>query len=250
MKIIIESDYERLSKKAGEIVAGLIHDKPNALLVLPAGDTPLGMYQQLAHKRAELSLVFRDVRVLALDEWGGLGADHPMSCHYSIKTAFVDSLGLPDANFHSLNGAVKDPERECRRYNQLLAKIGPVDLAILGLGLNGHIGFNEPATQLPAEAHVAKLAPSTMARAKNQMGDDLAPTYGLTLGMAQIMRAQQVLLLASGHQKSDAVSQMLTGPISTEFPASLLQLHPAATFLMDEAAAAQLADHSAGNLTV
>jgi glucosamine-6-phosphate deaminase len=250
VKIIIEPDYKQLSKKASQIVAAFIHDKPNALLVLPAGDTPLGMYQQLAQKRVELSLVFHDVRVLALDEWGGLEADHPMSCHYRIKTAFVDSLGLPDANFHSLDGAVKDPVRECRRYNQLLAKIGPVDLAILGLGLNGHIGFNEPAPQLPAEAHVVKLAPSTITRAKNQMGDDLAPSYGLTLGMAQIMRAQQVLLLASGHQKSDTVSQMLTGPISTEFPASLLQLHPAATFLMDEAAAGQLADHSAGYLTV
>jgi glucosamine-6-phosphate deaminase len=240
MTLIIESDYERLSKRAGEIVATFIHDKPDGILMLPTGATPIGMYQELAQKWAEPSLVIRDMCILVLDEWGGLGPDHPMSCHYSIKTGFVDPLGVPATNFHFLDGGTKDPVAECQRYNQLLAKIGPVDLAILGLGLSGHIGLNEPAPQLSAEAHVVRLVPSTIARAKKQMGDGLAPTYGLTLGMAQIMQAQQVLLLASGHQKANQVAEMLTGPITTEFPASLMQMHPAVTFLIDEAASAQL----------
>ena len=249
MKLIIEPDYERLSKRASEIVVALIHGKRDALLVLPAGATPTGMYRHLTQKQTDLSPDMQDVRVLALDEWGGLGPDHPMSCHYSIKTALVDPLGLPNTNFHSLNGAAKDPTGECQRYNQLLAEIGPADLAILGLGLSGHIGLNEAAVQLSAEAHVTRLAPSTIARVKSQIGDNLAPTYGLTLGMAQIMQAQQVLLLVSGHKKAEAVGRMLAGPITTDFPASLLQLHPAATLLLDEAAAVQLDDYDAIYLT-
>jgi 6-phosphogluconolactonase/glucosamine-6-phosphate isomerase/deaminase len=174
---------------------------------------------------------------MVLDEWGGFGPGHPLSCQFGIREPFAKPLGLPEINFHTLDGSTRDPALECRRYDQLLEKFGPADLAILGLGINGHIGLNEPAPQLSAQAHMTKLAPSTLTRVKSQMGDDQAPTHGLTLGMAQIMGARQLLLLASGRQKAKAVKKMLSGPITTEFPASLLQLHPAATFLIDEAAA-------------
>jgi glucosamine-6-phosphate deaminase len=179
---------------------------------------------------------------MALDEWGGRGPEHPLSCRHTIATALVEPVGLAPDRFHGLDGTAADPEAECRRYAALFTALGPPALALVGLGTNGHVGFNEPAVRLPAAVHKVALAPATMARAQEELGDERVTPYGLTLSLAQIMKAREMVLIASGSHKAAAVGGMFSGVLTTTCPASLLHLHPAVTVFLDEAAAALATD--------
>lgn len=237
MQLIVTADYRRLSEQAAEHVARVVERKPAALLVLPTGDSPLGMYQCLLKIQRQRALDFSQARIAVLDEWGGLGREHPLSCHFCIKHTVADPAGIRAENLYSLDGAAADPRAECRRYSQLLEELGPPDIAVLGVGLNGHIGFNEPSETLMSEAHVSTLAQATREKARVSMNGIDPPSFGLTMGMAQVMQAKQLLVLISGRPKAQIAGQMLNGPISTHLPASLLKLHPQAILFMDSAAA-------------
>lgn len=240
MDVQIEPDYERVSEVAAARIMNVVCRQPDALLVLPAGETPLGIYDFLVNAQAIGEIDLRRVIIFALDEWGGRGRDHPLSCHQAIARTLVQKCAIPSSQFHSLDGLAPDPEEECRRYSELLETLGPPALSLVGLGTNGHVGFNEPAEQLPLQAHRAALAPATLARARKELGTGDVVSYGLTLSMVQITSAQEVLLVASGSHKAQAVSNMFCGDLTTRCPASLLHLHPAASVIVDEAAAMRI----------
>lgn len=237
MDIRIEPDYQRVSECAAARIMDAVRRQPDALLVLPAGETPLGIYDLLVKAQAKGEVDLRRVTIFALDEWGGRGRDHPLSCHQAIARTLVQKCGIPSSQFHSLDGIAPEPEEECQRYSELLATLGPPALSLVGLGTNGHVGFNEPAEHLPLKAYPATLASPTLARAKRELGDEPVAPFGLTLSLAQIMSAQEVVLVACGSHKAQAVRSMLSGGLTTMHPASLLHLHPAATAIFDEVVA-------------
>jgi glucosamine-6-phosphate isomerase len=237
MDVVVVDNYEEMSRGAADIVVALARQEPEALVILPAGETPKGLYRLLAAAQRAGTADFSRLTVMALDEWGGRSPDNPLSCRQLIATAFVDQVRIPPERFHALDGTALDPEAACRRYGALLTKLGRPSLAVLGLGTNGHIGLNEPAASLPIGTHVVPLAGTTLARAATELGGQAASPYGLTLGMDQIMSAEKILLLASGRHKQTAVRAMLAGPIRTTLPASLLHLHPNVVVILDETAA-------------
>jgi glucosamine-6-phosphate isomerase len=236
MKVEVVDSYQALSQKAAEMIIKLVQQEPEALVIFPSGDTPRGTYRRLVAVHQAGGVDLSRLTVMALDEWGGRSRRHPLSCHQMIATSFVERVGIPPERFLSLDGAAADPEAECHRYEVLLSSGRPV-LSLLGLGPNGHIALNEPALSLSVKTHVVPLAQTTLARAEEEMVGQAVASYGLTLGMPQIMSAVTILLLASGPHKATAVQAMFSGLITTECPASLLHLHPNVQVILDEAAA-------------
>jgi galactosamine-6-phosphate isomerase len=227
-------DYETLSRRAADWVSERLQNRPAALLCLAAGSTPMRTYELLAERGTKEPSLFASCRLLKLDEWGGLAINDPATCEYQLRTAIVTPLGLSD-RYMAFDSQPPDPEAECARVAGWLDKNGPIDLCVLGLGVNGHVGFNEPAEYLRPNAQVAKLSDAslghTMLRQSKQR-----PTYGLTLGMADILRSREVLILVSGRAKLEALARLLKAKITTAFPASLLHLHPQTTLFCDVAA--------------
>lgn len=211
--------------------------RPAQLVCLAAGGTPARTYELLADRGRRDAGVVAGMRFLQLDEWGGLSKEDASSCQSQLHNQLIAPLGAA-ARFTAFDGQASDPVLECWRVAKWLAEKGPIDVCILGLGVNGHLGFNEPADQLRPHAHVAELSSDSLAHA---MVGPLAekPTYGMTLGMADILQSREVLLLVSGARKGQALAQLLSGSITTAFPASLLHLHRHVTLLCDADAARQ-----------
>jgi galactosamine-6-phosphate isomerase len=234
LKPIRFADHETMSRHAADWLAGYLRRMPNALLCLAAGATPTRTYQLLAERHATEPNLFAEVRIVQLDEWGGLVRDDPVTCARYLRDCLVDGIGLRE-RFVGFDSRPDDAESECRRVAEWLASHGPIDACVLGLGSNGHVGFNEPAAALQAHTHVARLSSASLEHAmlKRARG---CPAYGLTLGMADLLQAREGVLLVSGAQKREPLRRLLTGPISTEFPASLLALHRSFHLLCDAAA--------------
>ena len=217
-------DLEVMSRYTSDCLAGRLRERPDALICLATGATPRRTYELLGRFHETEPRLCDRVRVLKLDEWGGLAMDDPATCEQYLRRSLVDVLGL-EGRYVGFQSRPDDPEAECRRIGSWLEQNGPIDTCVLGLGLNGHLGFNEPAPSLQPHAHVARLSDSSLAHA--MLGQSRArPLYGLTLGMADLMHARQVILLVSGPAKRGPLARLLRGPISTDFPASLLHLHP------------------------
>jgi galactosamine-6-phosphate isomerase len=245
-------DHETMSRFAADRLAARLNEKPNSLICLATGTTPTRTYELLAQKRGAVPRLFERVRVIKLDEWGGLAMSDPATCEQYLRQYFVDVLGLADryVGFHSHPA---DPENECRRIRGWLEDNGPIDICVLGLGLNGHLGFNEPAPALKPHAHIARLSASSLGHSMLERAAG-RPTYGLTLGMADLMHSRQIILLLSGPAKQGPLRRLLHDPISMDFPASLLQLHPRVSLLSDSTAmsaedlGSPRADHSSTGL--
>jgi galactosamine-6-phosphate isomerase len=231
----IFADHEAMSRHAADLLIQRLHEKRQALFCLAAGATPIRTYELLAEKRASEPLFFNRMLVIKLDEWGGIAKDDPASCEQCLQKTLIRPLGLRNI-YIAFDGSAPDPEEECRRVARLLERLGPIDTCVLGLGLNGHVGFNEPAPRLQPHAHVAELSETSLGHAMLKQARS-RPTCGLTLGMADILQADLVILLVSGPAKREALARLLSGPISTDFPASLLALHRNVVLLCDEAAA-------------
>jgi galactosamine-6-phosphate isomerase len=231
MKPQVLADYEALSRRGADLMIESLRAKPNAIYCLAAGATPTRTYALVAEHYPREPGLFDQVRVLKLDEWGGLAMDEPASCEQFLQQTIAEPLGLRD-RYVAFDGQTADPTAEAKRIAGWLQEHGPIDLCVLGLGVNGHLGFNEPGPHLVPHAHVAKLAAESLNHAMlNQVRS--RPTFGLTLGMADLLQARQVLLLVSGSAKSEQLHTLLRGEISTRFPASLLWLHPNFTLLCD-----------------
>ncbi|MCK8817854.1 glucosamine-6-phosphate deaminase [Natroniella sulfidigena] len=241
MKIIKTKDYEMMSKKAAFIVASQIGLKKDSILGLATGGTPVGMYQELIRFYQEGMIDFENVTTFNLDEYYGLSGDDEQSYRYYMEENFFKDINLKPENIHIPDGMADDVSAECDRYNQLLEAEGGIDLQVLGIGRNGHIGFNEPDTEFKVGTHFVKLDDETIeANARFFDNPEDVPQTAISMGIKNIMQAKKVVLLANGLEKADAIKKTIEGSISPQVPASVLQLHPDVTFVLDEQAASKL----------
>ena len=234
MELIIRNNYDELSCTAADMIIEEIKNNSAAVLGLATGDTPIGTYNKLidAYKRGSVS--FREVKSINLDEYVGLSGNDKESYRYFMNTHLFDHIDIDKANTYVPDGMAGDLSAECKRYDNLYAGIGPADVQLLGIGVNGHIGFNEPGDVLYSATHVVTLSESTReANRHNFASYESVPTKAITLGMAGIMRAKKIILLASGKAKHDAVQKAVFGSIDPHIPASFLQLHPNVTIVCD-----------------
>ncbi len=246
MRIYCEKDYDAMSRRAAAIIAAQVVAKPECVLGLATGSTPVGAYKQLVqwHKQGDLS--FAGVRSVNLDEYVGLAPDHDQSYRYFMQANLFDHVDIGSDNTHVPSGLAADPAAECLRYERTVAGLGYADLQLLGLGRNGHIGFNEPCGHFPVQTHLVDLTESTIqANARFFASADDVPRQALTMGIGTIMRARKILVVASGADKANAVRKAFAGPVTPEVPASILQLHPDVTLVADESALSELREGKA-----
>lgn len=241
MNIVIAEDYTALSEKAARLVAARLRGKKDLVLGLPTGSTPEGMYAELVKLYREGKVDFGEVVTFNLDEYCGLRADHPQSYHYYMCRHFFDHVNVSEKKRHIPACSEGDENENCAWYDQLIDEVGGIDLQVLGIGVNGHIAFNEPADCLTAKTHLIQLSEKTI-EANSRFFNSPAevPRRAITMGMASIMHASEILLLASGKNKARAVEKAFSGVITTQLPASLLQLHNNCTLLLDREAASLL----------
>ena len=235
MKFITVKTYEELSFKGASIIAAQIVQKPNCVLGLATGSSPVGIYQNLVKWNKEGIIDFSEVTSVNLDEYAGLKGDHPQSYRYFMQDNLFDHVNICPEKTFVPNGCASDYAKECADYDQMIADMGGTDLQLLGIGLDGHIGFNEPADHFEGATHVVDLHPSTIeANARFFNSADEVPKQAVTMGMLSIMRAKKILLIANGAAKKEILLKACNGPITPEIPASLLQLHPDVTVIFSE----------------
>ena len=234
------ADEEALSTALATHVLETIAARPSLVLGLPTGRTPLGLYRELRERSGGID--WSRVRTFNLDEFAGLDASHPNSYRAFMQAELFDHVSIDPANIGFLNGAAPDLKAECRRYDDAIAAAGGIDLQILGIGANGHIGFNEPADGLCAHTHVAELERESREANAQRFGGDWTkvPARALSMGMSTILNARLIVLMATGEEKAEAVHGMIEGLITTQLPASILQVHPRVTVMVDRAAAREL----------
>lgn len=225
MKTELVNSYDELSRKAKGFVFQEIEKKRNLLLCAATGSSPTGLYQNLAKEFQNKPEIFSDLRVLKLDEWGGIPLNDPESCETYLQKYLVQPLQISDKRYFGFDSNPKDAKMECNRIQQKLKKEGPIDVCILGIGSNGHLALNEPNHVLQTGCHVARLSDKSLQHSMIRE-KQTKPTYGLTLGMADIFQSKTILLLIDGAQKREIVQPFLSKKVTTELPASLLWLHP------------------------
>lgn len=246
MKLVIVEDYADLSKEAARLIAREVSSHPSAVLGLATGGTPVGMYRELIKLHKEEGVDFSQVTSFNLDEYVGLPSHHPQSYRTYMMNHLFTHINLPVDRTNVPSGNAADLEAECARYEQAIAEAGGIDLQVLGIGNNGHIGFNEPGSKPDTTTRVVQLAESTIeanARYFDSIGE--VPTQAVSMGIQTILGAKRILLLASGEAKADAVQHMLEGEMTPDVPASLLQQHPDVTVIVDREAASKLMAHTA-----
>lgn len=241
MRIYRTADYAALSRKAAHIIDAQITTKPDCVLGLATGSTPVGMYRQLVEWYDEGDLDFGRVRTVNLDEYLGLPPSHSQSYRRFMDSNLFDRVNIDKTRTNVPDGLAPDVQAECARYDRLIEDMGGVDIQVLGMGHNGHIGFNEPADHFELGTHVVELAPSTIeANSRFFTSLDDVPRRAITMGMRNIMSARCILMVVSGGDKADIVARAFTGYVTPRVPASLLQLHPNAVLVGDEAALSRL----------
>ncbi len=229
--ITVES-YEELSRKAAEIICDVVCAKPDCVLGLATGSSPLGTYAQMIEKNKAGKVDFSKAKSVNLDEYAGLSGDHDQSYRYFMNNNLFKHINIDVNNTNVPNGCAEDLAAECARYDKLVEDLGGIDIQLLGIGLDGHIGFNEPCDHFEKGTHHVTLDPSTIeANARFFDSIDDVPKSALTLGMGGIMGAKKVLLIANGENKKEIMEKAFFGPITPLVPASILQLHPDVTVI-------------------
>lgn len=238
MKIISAKDYQALSRAAANIISAQVILKPSCVLGLATGSSPVGTYQQLIEWYKKGDLDFSQVRTVNLDEYVGLDKDHDQSYAYFMRTNLFDHINVDPANTNIPDGMAPDEAEECARYDKVIHDLGGIDLQLLGLGPNGHIGFNEPGEAFELETHCVDLTPATIEANKRFFdgNEDLVPKQAYTMGIKTIMQARKVLVVANGLAKAKAVKAVVSGPVTPECPGSILQMHPDCILVADEEA--------------
>ncbi|MFD0674030.1 glucosamine-6-phosphate deaminase [Cohnella sp. GCM10027633] len=241
MNILTFDSDGKLNEAAANIIIGTVQTTPRAVLGLATGGTPVGIYKEVVREYDRGMISFKNATAFNLDEYVNIPADHPESYHSYMNQHLFSHIDLPADGRHIPDGNAADPAAECRRYDSLIERAGQIDLQLLGLGHNGHIGFNEPAHALIRGTHVVELAEETLeANARFFDSIDEVPRQALTMGVGTILKAKKILLVVKGADKADIVARALQGPITTDVPASLLQTHPNLIVLLDEPAASKL----------
>ena len=232
MNITYCSDYREMSDLGASLVVEALALKPDLLLCTATGSSPEGLYGELVSSAETHKELASQIRILKLDEWGGIPENHPVSCEYFLKTKLLDPLEVPDERYISFKSKPGDQEAECSRVRSLLKREGPIDLCILGLGRNGHLALNEPGAELEAYCHVASLTEESL-RHPMIASLEQKPSFGLTLGMDEILSSRKIIMLVSGKEKKPVLGKFLEGKVSTELPASFLWQHDLVECLVD-----------------
>ncbi|MCR5272993.1 MAG: glucosamine-6-phosphate deaminase [Lachnospiraceae bacterium] len=241
MRVYLAKNYNDMSRKAANIISAQIIMKPNAVLGLATGSSPVGTYKQLIEWYKKGDLDFSEVTSVNLDEYIGLGPEDKNSYSYFMRSNFFDHINIDSKKTYIPNGLENDEKKECDRYNLIISRCGGIDLQLLGIGNNGHIGFNEPGTTFESETHRVTLSEKTLAANSRFFESiDKMPKYAYSMGIKNIMQARRILLIASGKDKSDALYKALFGAITPNVPASILQLHNNLTVIADEKALSQI----------
>ncbi|MGQ9597124.1 MAG: glucosamine-6-phosphate deaminase [Thermoproteota archaeon] len=241
MRVIITKDYNEMSRKAAKIIAEQIRRKPNSVLGLATGSTPLGAYKELIRIHKEEDLDFSKIITFNLDEYYGLAPTHPQSYHYFMFENLFNHININPKNVHIPDGLAKDVEAFCEQYEAEIKKASGIDLQLLGIGRDGHIAFNEPGSPLMGRTRQVALAEETVKdNARFFKSEEEVPRLAITMGCGTIMEAKKIILLANGEGKADAVAATIEGPITSQITASILQMHPNVTIIIDEAAASKL----------
>ena len=242
MRMFCEKDYEAMSRRAAQVIAAEITNNPACVLGLATGSPPEGAYRYLVDWYQQGLISFQDVLSVNLDEYKGLEPSHDQSYRYFMQSNLFDHVDIVPENTRVPDGLAADPDAECARYDAYNRSLGYASLQLLGIGRNGHIGFNEPGDCFVKETHVVDLTESTIdANARFFASRDDVPRQAISMGMEAIMGAKKVLLCASGEEKADAICRSVCGPITPECPGSILQLHPDVVVVVDEAAFSKLA---------
>jgi len=247
MHLIIKKDYDDCAQYVGEYIASKILNAKTSkshpfVLGLPTGSTPLGVYANLIKMVENKKLSFKDVVTFNMDEYVGLSKDNDQSYHYFMMNNFFNHIDIQKENIHILDGMAKDLEKECLEYEKKIKEYSPIALFFGGVGVDGHIAFNEPFSHLASRTHVHALAAETIRSNSRFFGGEcnLVPKFALTVGVATIMDADEVLIMATGHNKARAVKEAIEGAISSEYTITALQLHKNATIVCDEDASCEL----------
>jgi len=241
MRIIKTKNYEEMSVKAAAFLSAQVTLKPDSVLGLATGSTPIGTYNGLVEQYGRGELDFSEIATVNLDEYKGLERDNDQSYYYFMNQHLFSHINIKKDNTHLPDGMVADSEKECRGYEALIESLGGIDIQLLGIGHNGHIGFNEPAPIFEMRTHCVALAEKTIEANKRFFASaDDVPKLAYTMGIGTIMKAKKILLLVSGEEKADILAKAFTGPIDPRIPASILQVHPDVTIVADEAALSKL----------
>ena len=241
MEIIVKENAQQMSEFAARLVARQINVKPNAILGLATGSTPLGLYQVLVRMHQEDGLDFGQVSTFNLDEYVGLPISHPQSYHYFMRENLFKHINVPEQNTYVPSGSTDNYEAFCAWYEQRIVDCGGIDLQVLGIGADGHIAFNEPTSSLGSRTRIKTLAKQTIDdNARFFDSADDVPIYAITMGVGTIMEARKIVLLANGRSKAAAVAAAIEGPVTSLITASALQLHRDVTFVLDTEAAGEL----------
>jgi len=241
MKIVVVNDYNEMSKKAANIIASQIILNSNSVIGFATGETPLGTYRELVNIYNEGDVDFSDVKTFNLDEYYHLPKENPQSYNFYMSENLFKHVNVKPENIHIPNGMCENIEEECANYENAIKQAGGIDLQLLGIGRNGHIGFNEPDVKFEATTHLVHLDEDTI-KANSRFFDSIekVPTKAISMGIKTIMQAKKIVLLASGVEKSEAIYNTVKGPITPEVPASVLQLHPDVTLIVDKDAGSRL----------
>ncbi len=240
----IYEDYRRLSTNTAREIMRIVLEKPDAVLCLATGETPLGAYAEFVRQAKMQRIDFSGIRFVALDEWVGIPPANPGSCHYFLHRHLFQPLQIAPHQIHLFDGMASDLQQECSRMDEHLAELGGIDFLLVGIGINGHIGFNEPGASFDQQAHVADLDPVTKTTAQKYFQGETELNQGITLGIRQIMDARTVVLMANSARKTAIIQAAVEEPVSASVPASVLQQHPNCLFFLDAEAAAKLQDSS------
>ena len=241
MEVIIKSSYEEISHAAAQIVAEVLNTKPDSVLGMATGSTPLGVYKELVKLHQNEGLDFSQVTTFNLDEYVGLSIKHSQSYHHFMYENFFQHVNIPSQNIYIPSGTTRNYQAFCQWYEQRIEASGGIDVQLLGVGSDGHIAFNEPTSSLSSRTRLKTLAKSTIddnARFFDQRED--VPAYAITMGVGTILEARQIVVLANGKNKAEVVAASIEGPVTSMVTASALQLHPSTLFFADEEAASML----------
>ncbi|WP_079479113.1 glucosamine-6-phosphate deaminase [Halobacillus salinus] len=237
MNIIVTENKKELSQKACSIFESQVRDNPKSVLGLATGSTPTGTYEELIEGYSHGNADYENVKTINLDEYVGLGGDHPQSYRTFMEENLFRHVNIQQENTFIPDGTASELQKECLRYEEVIENIGPPDIQLLGIGENGHIGFNEPGSSFDTETHVVELAASTR-EANARFFDSIedVPKQAVTMGIRSILKSKRIVLLASGERKARAIEQLLTGEITEDFPASALKRHDNVTLIVDKEA--------------
>ncbi|WP_152655441.1 glucosamine-6-phosphate deaminase [Oceanobacillus sp. CFH 90083] len=243
MNIIKAENYKDMSQLAAQKLINQVNEKPDSVLGLATGSTPEGLYKEIIQAYKEGNVSFKDVTTFNLDEYVGLTKDNNQSYHYYMHHLLFDHIDINSGQANLPNGDASDLQEECSQYDNAIQQAGGVDIQILGIGLNGHIGFNEPGTPFSIQTHIVDLDESTrQANARFFDSIDNVPFQAITMGIDSIMQSKGIILLVSGSQKAEALAKLVNGPVTEDFPASILQEHANVTIIADQDALSELSE--------